>query len=99
MTLYNLYLVFYQMIFGIQIKAARGLLEMSQLELSQITGISLKTIIRLESDRDGIKKANIETVMKIKEAFEEKGIKFLAPKEKGSLNGLGVRFVLDEKQE
>ena len=87
------------MILGIQIKAARALLEMSQLELSELAGLSLPTIIRLEAGKDGIKKANIETVMKIKEALEERGIKFLLPKEKGVLNGVGVRFVLDEKPE
>lgn len=96
---YNTKIIFYQMILGIQIKAARSLLKMSQLELSEISGLSLPTIIRLETEEIGIKKANIETVMKIKEALEDRGIKFLPPKEKGSLNGVGVRFAIDERQE
>ena len=42
------------MILGIHIKAARALLEMSQLELSALTGISVPTLTKIENDKEKI---------------------------------------------
>jgi hypothetical protein len=52
-----------------------------------------------KTDENAIKKANNDTITKIKEALEDKGIKFLSPKERGSLDGVGVRlFTVEEKR-
>jgi len=87
------------MILGIHIKAARALLEMSQLELSALTKISVPTLTKIENDKEKIKTASMRTIVSIKEALEGKGIKFLPAKDKNSLNGVGVRLVLEKDED
>jgi transcriptional regulator with XRE-family HTH domain len=87
------------MILGIQIRAARGLLKMNQAELAELTGISVQTIVRLESDENAAKKASLDTLMKIKNVFKEKGVKFIAPKNDDSLNGVGVRLFTEKEDQ
>ena len=85
------------MIFAIQIRGARGLLKMSQTDLAKETGLSLQTITRLESDEEAIKKASLDTIMKIRNVLREKGIKFIAPRSNESLNGVGVRLFTEKE--
>jgi DNA-binding XRE family transcriptional regulator len=75
-----------------QIRAARAMIDMSQIELSNITGIHYTTLQRIEKDDEGIQKAEYKTLKKIKDTLENKGIKFLNPSEKNSIDGIGIRY-------
>ena len=79
-----------------QIRAARGCLNMSQIELARETGISTNTIFRLEGDEKLLEKANLSTIKKIKSFFEDQGIKFLASPE-GDGTGEGLRYFPNKK--
>ena len=74
-----------------QIRAARGCLNISQIEIAREIGISTNTLFRLESDEALIERANIATIKKIKLFFESRGIKFLSSP-KGDGVGLGIRY-------
>ena len=50
--------------------------------------IAFSTLVRLESAKDEIPTANIETLKKLKKAFEEMGIEFIGTPEEGA----GVRW-------
>ena len=86
-----------KMLHSRQIKAARGLLRMHQQELVDITGISLSTIKRLEAEEDAVDRASQATIKKIKNALENKGIKFLQS-EDGEIKGIGVKYLIPEEK-
>lgn len=69
-----------------QVKAARALLDWSQIELANAAGVSIPTIKRLEAE-DGYLGGRDETARRIREALERGGIQFI--EENGG--GLGVR--------
>jgi transcriptional regulator with XRE-family HTH domain len=79
------------MIFACQIRAARGLLHVSQLELAAETGLGLNTIKNLELSDEAIKKANWATIEKIIKALENKGVRFTFSKEKDEV-GVKLRI-------
>ena len=83
-------------IFSAQLRAARGVLKISQAELALATGLSLPTIKNLENGDEAIEKANLLTIKKIKEAFEERGINFNFYKDSDNkqINEIGVSFLL-----
>ena len=84
-----------QMIFSAQIRAARGLLQISQVELSTDSGLSLQTIKNFEQDDEAIKKASFTTLEKVKVALENRGIRFTFSKEKderGKFLEIGVKL-------
>jgi transcriptional regulator with XRE-family HTH domain len=58
-----------------QIRAARALLNWSQSDLADRTGLSQTGIARIES---GVSQANLNTMDKIFHAFDEAGIEFIA---------------------
>jgi predicted transcriptional regulator len=70
-----------------QIRAARALLDWSQLELADRAIISLNALKRLESGRGD---PRLSTVLAIKSALEAAGIEFVS----GSGNREGVVLVL-----
>lgn len=83
------------MIFSSQIRAARGLLSISQVELAAESGLSLQTIKNLEQDEEAVKKASLMTVEKIKNTLENKGVRFTFSKErdeKGGFLEVGVKL-------
>ncbi len=80
------------MLISEQIKAARAFLKINQDELAEMSGLSSRTIKVLETDQDALESANQKTIKKIKSALEERGIKFLNPKEENSIDGIGVRY-------
>lgn len=84
------------MIFGFQIKAGRGIVKMSQLELSERSGISVPSIQKIEADEEKAKKANQETIRKLKVALEGAGVRFIRAKEENG-NGAGVALQLEKK--
>ena len=77
------------MITSSQIRAARGMLDWSRKELSQKSGLSFASMMRLESF-EGVPSSNVKTLDAIKKTFESAGIEFLGSPE----NGAGVRWKL-----
>lgn len=76
------------MITGAQIRAARGLLNLSVAELSEQTGLAINTIRRAEqtNDKPPITEANARLLLAV---FENSGIAMIGADEQG----VGVRFV------
>jgi transcriptional regulator with XRE-family HTH domain len=70
-----------------QIRAARGLLALSQAELAKMASLSVASVKRLEA-AVGLRGA-AETVWKIQKALEAAGVEFI-PEEAG--RGPGVRL-------
>lgn len=75
------------MIFPAQIRAARALLNISQRELAETSGVGLATIKRLET-RDGLAGA-ARTIGRLQEVLEGQGIDFINQDER---DGPGVRL-------
>ena len=75
------------MITSAQIRAARGMLDWSRKDLSETSGISFASMIRLESF-EGVPASNFKTLEAIKKAFEAAGIEFVGSPEVGA----GVRW-------
>jgi transcriptional regulator with XRE-family HTH domain len=75
------------MITSAQIRAARGMLDWSRKDLSETSGISFASMIRLESF-EGVPASNFKTLEAIKKAFEAAGIEFVGSPEEGA----GVRW-------
>lgn len=83
------------MIFSAQIRAARGLLSISQVELAAESGLSLQTIKNLEQNEEAVKKASLLTIEKVKNTLENKGVRFTFSKErdeKGKFLEIGVKL-------
>ena len=82
------------MLTGMQIRSARAALGWSAQELATKAGVSMKTIMRLESV-DGVPQSRSETLLEIQSAFEAAGIEFI-----GSPNDRpGIRFSLTRREE
>jgi transcriptional regulator with XRE-family HTH domain len=79
------------MITGAQIRAARALLGIDQRELAQRSGLSLPTIQRMESS-DGVVRGNVDSLMKLAEAFAAGGVELIAEGAASSGGGRGVRL-------
>jgi transcriptional regulator with XRE-family HTH domain len=75
------------MIEAVQIRAARGLLNISQANLARIASVHVATIRRLEAATEV--RGAAETLWKIQRALENAGIEFI-PAEAG--RGPGVRL-------
>ncbi len=75
---------------GEQIRAGRAIARLEQAELARVSGVSLKTIKRLES-MCGHVEANTRTVMAISDAFRELGVGF----DLRFGDGPGVRLLRD----
>lgn len=76
------------MISASQIRAARGLLAISQTELAQRAGVGLATVKRLEAHQ-GELRAIVQTVVAIQKALERSGVSFIDQDDK---QGPGVRL-------
>lgn len=74
------------MIKGSQIRAARGLLDWTQKELSEESGLSLTTIKRMETLGTG--RSSGDNLAAVQKALESAGVQFIA--ENGG--GAGVRM-------
>ncbi len=73
---------------GQQIKAARGLLSISQADLCEYAGVPLITLRRVEGKADHAGKVSDEAVERIKSALVAAGVEFI-PENGG---GAGVRL-------
>ncbi len=76
------------MIEAAQIRAARGLVEFSQIQLAEASGLALSTIRRMEV-AGGTLKSSVENVLKVQQALEVGGVVFIDRNEDG---GPGVRL-------
>ncbi len=76
------------MIEAAQIRAARGLVEFSQIQLAETSGLALSTIRRMEV-AGGTLKSSVENVLKVQRALEDAGVIFVDRNEDG---GPGVRL-------
>jgi len=74
------------MLHASQIRAARALLGWRQDDLARASGVGPATIRRIEILRGSIK-GNVSTQIKIQQAFERKGIRFIE-----DADGVGVRL-------
>ncbi len=83
------------MISASQMKAARALLNMDQVELAELSGVSIATIRRMEGSQ-GTVRANVDSLMKIINALDEAGVSLLDEGSSSEDGGRGVR--LKEKQ-
>jgi transcriptional regulator with XRE-family HTH domain len=72
-----------------QIRAARHLLDMSQSQIADITGLSLPTIKRAESERDV--SISADTLARIRSALESAGITFLENGDKATGPGVALK--------
>jgi ribosome-binding protein aMBF1 (putative translation factor) len=75
-----------------QIKAARAILGISAAELSKISSVGGTTIRRYEMGQ-GIPNANLQNIIKIKNALESQGIEFTG----NPLKNPGVILHLDKQ--
>ena len=76
------------MITSSQIKAARAMTGLTVRAFAEKAGIAFTTMVRLESAGDDIPAGNVETLKKLKKAFECMGIEFIGSPE----DGAGVRW-------
>jgi transcriptional regulator with XRE-family HTH domain len=76
------------MISSMQIRAARGLVGISQLELAEFAGVGVATIRRIEVAREQVS-GNAQTLVRIQRALESKGVEFIDQDDK---KGPGVRL-------
>ena len=67
-----------RLVTGAQLRAARGLLKMSVQKLSELAGISIAVIRRLE-DLDGVSRDGAESARRLREALERRGAVFIFP--------------------
>ena len=77
-----------RMIEPAQIRAARGLLDMSQVELARHAKIGVATVRRIEGSTDELR-VMVDTLQRIQKALEAAGIVFIEQDEK---YGAGVRL-------
>lgn len=74
-----------------QLKAARALLEIDQKRLSELSGVSLTTIRRMEAS-SGIVRGNVDTLVKVIEALNEQGVELINEQAESLEGGRGVRL-------
>lgn len=76
------------MIYPSQVRAARGLLGISQTELSRRAGVGLATVKRIESTSEELR-VTVQTLQRIQKALEAAGVIFINQDEE---RGPGVRL-------
>ena len=75
------------MIDAAQVRAARGLLDLTQIQLAKLASVSIATIKRVEAA--AVIRGSAEVVWKIESALESAGIEFISADEG---KGPGVRL-------
>ena len=75
------------------LKAARVMAGLTRDELAELAGVSLPTLVKIES---GTKKVSLEYVDKVQTALETAGLEFYGD---GDVKGEGVRFAQRQKRE
>ena len=77
------------MIFNVQLRAARGLIDWSQQDLAVTAGVGFSTIRRMERGTGPVR-GTAENVWKVQGALEDAGVVFIDAEEDG--DGPGVRL-------
>ena len=79
------------MITSAQLRAARALLDIDQRELSELCGLSVPTIQRMEAS-DGVIRGNVDSLMKLVAALNAAGIELIGEGAASQGGGRGVRL-------
>jgi transcriptional regulator with XRE-family HTH domain len=79
------------MITADQLRAARALLGLDQRHLSELSGLSVPTIQRMEAS-NGVVRGNVESLTKLITALETAGITFIAENAPSLQGGRGIRL-------
>lgn len=74
-----------------QLRAARALLAMDQKTLSDLSGVSLPTIQRMEAS-DGVVRGTVETLTKVVEALDRAGVELIGEGGRSETGSRGVRL-------
>jgi transcriptional regulator with XRE-family HTH domain len=74
-----------------QLRAARALLGIDQRRLSELAGLSLPTIQRMEAS-DGVIRGNVDSLTKLITALEAAGVDFIAEDAASYEGGRGLRL-------
>ena len=62
---------------GNQLRAARGLVDMDQITLARLAGVSANTIRSMEARRTETLTSGLDTVRAVQKALEDAGVEFL----------------------
>ncbi len=79
------------MITAPQLRAARALLGMDQVDLARRSKLSLPTIQRMEAS-GGLIRGNVDSLMKVVQALEDMGIELIGDGAASAAGGRGVRL-------
>jgi transcriptional regulator with XRE-family HTH domain len=79
------------MITATQLRAARALLNINQLRLADLSGLSLPTIQRMEGSQNVIR-GNVDSFMKVIAALEKAGVELINEGAISQNGGRGVRL-------
>jgi transcriptional regulator with XRE-family HTH domain len=79
------------MITAAQMRAARALLGIDQRQLAELSGVSLPTIQRMEASEGNVRGV-VDTLTKVVEAFDNRGIELIGENVESIGKGRGVRF-------
>ena len=79
------------MITAPQLRAARALVAIDQIELAERAQLSLPTIQRMETS-GGLIRGNVHSLMRVIEALEALGVELIAEGSASNLGGRGVRL-------
>jgi hypothetical protein len=74
-----------------QLRAARALLAIDQIELAERAQLSLPTIQRMETS-SGLIRGNVHSLMRVIEALEALGVELIGEGSSSNLGGRGVRL-------
>ena len=74
-----------------QLRAARALLAIDQIELAERAQLSLPTIQRMETS-GGVIRGNVNSLMRVIEALEALGVELIGEGSSSNLGGRGVRL-------
>jgi transcriptional regulator with XRE-family HTH domain len=79
------------MLTAAQLRAARALLGIDQRDLSELSGLSVPTIQRMEAS-DGVIRGNVDSLMKLIGALDRAGLELIGEGATSAGGGRGVRL-------
>ena len=79
------------MLTAAQLRAARALLGIDQRALSELSGLSVPTIQRMEAS-DGVIRGNVDSLMKLVGALDKAGLELIGEGATSTSGGRGVRL-------
>lgn len=74
-----------------QMRAARALLGIDQVKLSELAGVSLATIQRMEASEGNVR-GIVDSLTKVVDALKAAGIDLIGENERSDAGGRGVRL-------